>query len=81
VKEKLKILSNSFIIAGVIILLIGFYFSMIKAGIPYQDPTTEMTIRWTAYYYAGTTCLQYGGIAFLVGVIGRVVCIFIRRTK
>ncbi len=37
---------NAFIIAGVIILLIGIYYSIIKAGIPYQDPPLDLKIQY-----------------------------------
>lgn len=37
---------NAFLIAGLIILLIGIYYAMIKAGIPYQDPPLELQIQY-----------------------------------
>ena len=42
----LKKFFSSLIIAGAVILLIGLYYLIIKAGIPYQDPTTEMQIQY-----------------------------------
>ena len=33
---------NALIIAGIIILLIGLYYLIIKAGIPYQDPPLDL---------------------------------------
>ena len=42
----LKKIFSSLIISGAVILLIGLYYMMIKAGIPYQDPTTEMQIQY-----------------------------------
>ena len=42
----LKKIFSSLIIAGAVILLIGLYYLIIKAGIPYQDPTTEMQIQY-----------------------------------
>ena len=37
---------NSVMMAGGIILLIGLYYSMVKAGIPYQDPPLELQIQY-----------------------------------
>lgn len=37
---------NSVILAGIIILLIGLYYWVVKAGIPYQEPTLEMQIEY-----------------------------------
>lgn len=77
-KQKLKMLFVSLIMAGCVIVIVGSYFSFAKAGIPYQDPTTEMTIRWTAYWLAGEACMRSGAIVFLVGLIGRLAFVFIK---
>lgn len=37
---------NAAIIAGIIILFIGLYYSVIKAGIPYQDPPLDLWIQY-----------------------------------
>ncbi|MCM1182684.1 MAG: hypothetical protein NC337_04830 [Roseburia sp.] len=45
-RQRLCQTVNAVIIAGVIILLTGAYYLVIKAGIPYQDPTPEMQITY-----------------------------------
>lgn len=49
-KEKVRYILypviNAVIIAGIIILFIGLYYSMIKAGIPYQDPPLDLRIQY-----------------------------------
>lgn len=49
-KEKVRSILcsiiNAIIIAGIIILFIGLYYSMIKAGIPYQDPPLDLRIQY-----------------------------------
>lgn len=49
-KEKIRYILcqiiNAAIIAGIIILFIGLYYSMIKAGIPYQDPPLDLWIQY-----------------------------------
>ena len=67
---RLKSLCISLICAGVIVCFIGVYFLMFGAGIPYQDPTTEMTINWLANDLAGTICLKCGGLVIVIGLLG-----------
>lgn len=80
-REKFKSVACSAVLAGIIVALIGLYFWMFKAGLPYQDPTTEMTIRWMAYNFAGKTCLSYGTVISLIGVIGLAFLNFHNRKK
>lgn len=56
---KKKILILSFII-GCIFLVMGFYYQYIKAGIPYQDPTTEIIQKYNRN-------IKIGEISILVG--------------
>ncbi len=67
----LKKISSSLIISGVVILLIGLYYLMIKAGIPYQDPTTEMQIKYEIN-------MGIGNILSLTGICMTVVFAVIR---
>jgi len=78
IKEKLKTLFRSIMIAGIIIIIIGMYYLLFKAGIPDQDPTTEMTIKWMAYYSAGKICLLDGVITFIIGAAGKICYNFIK---
>ena len=71
--DSLKSLSRSFIIAGIILLLIGAYYLVIKAGIPYQDPPLELQIQYTVNSRVGDEMLTAGATALIVGVVGRVV--------
>jgi hypothetical protein len=68
-KAKLKCLFVSLLFSGIIVFLIGLYFSFFKAGVPYQDPTTEMTIRWMAYAFAGDTCMFWGTLVSVTGLV------------
>ena len=43
----LKRILSSFIIAGMIILMIGLYYAILKAGIPYQDAPLDLQIQYT----------------------------------
>lgn len=41
-----KIINIGIATLGVILILLGFYYAAIKAGIPYQDPTPELLKRY-----------------------------------
>ena len=61
---------NSVILAGVIVLFIGLYYSVIKAGIPYQDPPLELQIEYAINMGIGDTLVGKG---FLIAVCGGVI--------
>lgn len=73
-KEKMKfylrVTINSVILAGIILIFIGLYYSMIKAGIPYQDPPLELQIQYAVHTEIGNI-LQKNGFAIVLcgGVI------------
>ena len=53
-------ITNATIIAGIIILFIGLYYSIIKAGIPYQDPPLDLWIQYE-------TNVRIGGLLTEIG--------------
>lgn len=53
------------LLAGVIMLVIGLYHLVIKAGIPYQDPTLEMEIQWVVDWRVGKI-LAINGLVFAI---------------
>ena len=55
-----KKVTNYIIIIGIVLFVVGFYAMFIKAGLPYQDPTPEMTRRWMLYYNAGKATMPIG---------------------
>lgn len=57
-------------LAGIILLLMGVYFMLIKGGIPYQDPTPEMQISYAAWWRAGKLDAFWGIVLLLVGLSG-----------
>ncbi len=77
-KEKLKTLIHAIMLSGIFVFVLGLYFMFIKTGLPYQDPTPEMTIRWMAYNTAGEACALYGMSIFVLGLVGRIVYKFIK---
>ena len=78
-KEKTRYgLLNSLILAGVILIFMGLYYWMIKAGIPYQDPTLEMQIQYTIDLRIGEILLGNG---FLIAVCGGIIRLILKLIK
>ena len=76
-KNKMKNLfheiSNAILLAGLIILVIGWYYLIVKSGIPYQDPSVEMQIQYAINDGIGSVLSRAGFILALCGGIVRVV--------
>lgn len=79
--NKIKSLMTSFIIAGLIMLIIGLYYLVIKAGIPYQDPTVEMQIQYSVNMGIGNTLTTTGFIMTVLGIICRIITGLISKKK
>ncbi len=77
----LKKIFSSLIISGAVILLIGLYYMMIKAGIPYQDPTTEMQIQYEINMGIGNILSLTGFCMTVIAVIIRVVLGVVSKKK
>lgn len=67
-------LISSLTLAGVIVFLIGLYYWMIKAGIPYQDPPLELQIKYAVNRGIGETLLGKG---FRIAVCGGTARLFL----
>lgn len=63
----LRLVSSAVILAGIIILFIGIYYCVIKAGIPYQDPPLELQIQYAINTGIGNILIKDG---FLISVCG-----------
>ena len=66
-------ISNAILLAGLIILVIGWYYLIVKSGIPYQDPSVEMQIQYAINDGIGSVLSRAGFILALCGGIVRVV--------
>ncbi|MBD5472468.1 MAG: hypothetical protein HDR20_06095 [Lachnospiraceae bacterium] len=65
-KHYLNLIINSIILAGIILFIIGLYYSMIKAGIPYQDPPLELQIQYAINMGIGEI-LSKNGVLIAIG--------------
>ncbi|MCM1120494.1 MAG: hypothetical protein NC543_14160 [bacterium] len=74
-KEKVKYylvqIINAVILAGLIIFLIGLYYWVIKAGIPYQDPPLELQIKYAVNMGIGDVLVGKGIVIAICGAIAR----------
>ena len=70
-KNLFREISSAVLLAGLTILMIGLYYLVIKAGIPYQDPTAEMQVQYAIHYGIGSVLSTIGVVLVLSGGIAR----------
>ena len=73
-RNVLLTLCRAALAAGTVFAVIGLYLLVVKAGIPYQDPTPEMTARWMSAYQAGRRALTWGVGLLAAGGIVHFLC-------
>ncbi len=61
---------NAVIIAGIIVLFIGLYYWVVKAGVPYQDPPLELQIQYAINMGIGDILVRNG---FLIAISGGII--------
>ena len=64
---------------GILLLISGFGYDLMFAGIPYQDPTPEMSARYAFHSRIASAFYIVGGGALLVGAVSGVVRVITRR--
>ena len=64
-------LFNAAILAGIIVLFIGLYYCVVKAGIPYQDPTLELQIQYAINMGIGDILVKNGVLIAVCGSLAR----------
>ncbi|MBU4526479.1 MAG: hypothetical protein KUA37_14820 [Desulfomicrobium sp.] len=70
-----------FIVAGLFLLLGGFVYDVIFAGIPYQDPTPEMSARFSRHALIASIIRWCGVGSFFFGVMAGIRRRGIRRSR
>lgn len=78
VKHKLCQVFNAVILAGIMIFLIGLYYLVVKAGIPYQDPPIELQIQYAVNMGIGDILVGKGFVLAVCGGIVRLLLGLIR---
>ena len=77
----LKSVLTGLIISGGIVILIGLYYLVLKAGIPYQDPPLELQIRYAVNMGTGEELCKIGALISCVGIAGRIAFMLIEKLK
>ncbi len=77
----LRILLDSLILSGCFMLVIGFFYMAIKAGIPYQDPPVELQIKYEINMGIGQTLTDLGFVVFVFGGISRIAAAIVWKLK
>ena len=80
-RDKVRTLFAAVILSGVIVLGIGLYYVLVKAGLPYQDAPTDLAIEWMADQRAGETLSQTGALVLGIGVLGQILLYLSKRKK
>lgn len=62
-------ISSAVFLVGAIIFVIGIYYYMIKAGIPYQDPPIELQIQYAVNLEVGELLLKTGARLSCLGCV------------
>ena len=80
--NALKRLFSSILLAGLLVLGAGLYYWVIKAGIPYQDPTPEIQLQYSINMGIGDVLTKIGVFTMLAGAVCRIIIgILSRRNK
>ena len=79
--KAIKILLDIVIVAGVIMLFAGLYFWLIKAGIPYQDPTPEMQMQYAKNLRTGEVLIAVGFLVSIFAPIPRIIVGIVARRR
>lgn len=77
----LKRLFTSILLAGILVLGVGLYYMVIKAGIPYQDPTPEIQLQYSINMGIGDVLTKMGLCTTVAGSICRIIVGILSRKK
>jgi hypothetical protein len=69
------------IAAGLFLLVGGFIYDAMFAGIPYQDPTPEMLARYNHHSRIASTIQGSGFGIFLFGLLASIIRRAVRRFR
>lgn len=79
IKNKKKLIWG--IIGGMLLIVGGFMYDVIFAGIPYQDPTAQMTQKYNFHQTVAETIKLTGLVILLISFIGIIVTKFMKLNK
>ena len=65
--------------AGLALVLGGFIYDVLFAGIPYQDPTPEMSARYAHHAHIASVMGWLGAAVILSGALAWIIRSIVRR--
>lgn len=68
-KKAVRMVALFFLFAGVGILCMGVYFAVVKAGVPYQDPSDILLAEYNAFDEAGKICIFTGSVSIVLSIV------------
>ena len=77
IKLSRKLL-GSVILAGFIVMFVGLYYIIGKAGIPYQDPPLQLLIEYNVLVEVGYTLMAVG---FSLSILGTFAMVILRAVE
>lgn len=77
---KKKIVQVIAVLGGILVIA-GLYFTMVKAGLPYQDPTPEMVAKYERDMGIGMVLLLAGLGTGIFCFVYTVICFLRKKTK
>lgn len=77
---KKKIVKVMAVLGGILVMA-GLYFMIVKAGIPYQDPTPKMIAQYERHMWTGMVLLLAGLGTGIFCFVYTVVCILNKKSK
>jgi len=69
------------ILAGVFLLFSGLIYDVMFAGIPYQDPTPEMSARYAHHAHIASVIRWVGLWIFVAGALVGIIRLVLRRFR
>ena len=69
------------ITTGLILLVGGFIYDVMFAGIPYQDPTPEMSALYSHHAHIASALGGLGAAVILAGTLAGIIRIIVRSRR
>ena len=69
IKNSFLIFNKAILFAGIINTLIGEFYTLLVAGLPYQDPTLELQIQYSINQGVGNVLTEIGFRMLILGII------------
>lgn len=73
INKYIRQVAGAVALSGIILIFIGSYYCVVKAGIPYQDPPLELQIQYIIDMRIGEILLKKGLFMTICGGVVRLV--------